>query len=405
MRFSPSLSSGILVHVLLVVVGCGGAETDGADGRGSGGGSSGAADRQAPAPVEAWRLSDTPLVEIGVREGDDAYQLHRVRGSVRLEDGRIVVLNAGTQQLRYYDSDGLFLSAVGRRGEGPGEFQSPAGLRRTEDGGLQVWDGSLMLVSHFAANGTFRESSRLLASRQEMFPGDDWLLDQNWIVSPVPPGARDPIRLAVEALPPPDSSGVLRILRVTPQGRIWSPRGRPPADTPVEWDVYDLHGKLTARVTTPARFQPHELGEDHVTGLYLDEMDVNYVRVYSLVKPPGSPAGPGLAASVQLGAGEEEAARPAPPEEAMAAIRSLLKNMASLQEIHYSEHYTYTPETDVLFGEPRSRVPDELAVEILFAGTQGWAAHVTHPESGGRCIMAYGYFVPMGWQPGAIICL
>ena len=89
----------------------------------------------------------------------------------------------------------------------------------------------------------------------------------------------------------------------------------------------------------------------------------------------------------------------------MAAIRSLLKNMASLQEIHYSEHYTYTPDTDVLFGDPRSRVPDELAVEILFAGTQGWAAHVTHPESGGRCIMAYGYFVPMGWQPGTIICL
>jgi len=403
MRFFPSLSSGILIHVLLVAVGCGGA--DAGDGRASSREALGAEDGQTPVAVEAWVLSDTLVVEIGVREGDEAYQLHRVRGSVRLEDGRIVVLNAGTHQLRYYDSDGLFLNAVGGRGEGPGEFRSPAGLRRAEDGGLQVWDGSLMLVSHFTTDGTFRESSRLLASKQEMFPGDDWLLGQNWIVSPVPPGARDPIRRAVEALPPPDSPSVLRILRVTPQGRIWSPRGRPPADTPIEWDVYDLHGNPVARVTTPARFQPHELGEDYVTGVFLDEMDVNYVRVYRLLKPPASPVGPGLDLSVSLGAGEREAARPAPPDEVMAGIRSLIKTLASLQEIHYSEHYTYTQELDALFGDPRVQIPTELEVDILFAGTQGWAGLVTHPESEGRCVLAYGYFVPMGWQPGGVICL
>ncbi len=44
-------------------------------------------------------------------------------------------------------------------------------------------------------------------------------------------------------------------------------------------------------------------------------------------------------------------------------------------------------------------------MDILFAGTQGWAGMVTHPESGGRCVLAYGFFVPMGWQPGAVICL
>ena len=89
----------------------------------------------------------------------------------------------------------------------------------------------------------------------------------------------------------------------------------------------------------------------------------------------------------------------------MAEIRSLIKNMASLEEIYYSEHYTYITDVEALFRNSRARPPDELDVDILFADTNGWAGSVTHPESGARCVLAYGRFVPMGWQPGAVICL
>jgi hypothetical protein len=402
--FSRSQNSLSILWVILVA-GCGGGERVGG---GNGPSVGDASERVGGAPEaspEVWELSDSPLVEIGVREGEDPYQLHRVRGSVLLEDGRIVVLNAGSQELRFYDPHGRYLMAVGNRGEGPGEFGAPAGLRRTAEGGLQVWDGSLMRLSIFDTAGRFEESVRLMASREEMFPGDDWLMGQNWIVSPVPPGARDPIRRAVESISPPDSIGVLRTLWVTPQGRIWSPRERPPADRPVEWDVYDLQGRQVARITTPARFQPHEIGEEHVTGLFLDDMDVNYVRVYGVVKPSGSPPGPGLDFTGSRAPQEMDSALPPPSEEVLAEIRSLVKNLASLQEIHYAGHYTYTSDVDALFADPRSRVPDGLAVDILFAGTEGWAGMVTHPESGGRCVLAYGFFVPMGWQPGSVICL
>ena len=404
MRFSSLTDRWLPVLVLLLSSGCGGADAEGG-GTASGAGAPGALAGQLPLSVERWALSESPLVEIGVLEGEQPYQLHRVRGSVRLEDGRIVVLNAGSQELRYYNAAGRFLGAVGRQGEGPGEFQSPAGLRRSDAGGLQVWGGSSMRVSYFDREGTFLEFSRLLASGDEMFPGDDWLLDQNWIVSPVPPGAREPLRRAVEALPPPDSLAAFRLLLVTAQGRIWSPRELPPTDVPLDWDIYDLDGRMVARVTTPARFQPHEIGEDYVTGLFLDEMDVNYVRLYRLEKPDGSPAGPGLKLASSSVPRQQERARPEPSPEVLAEIRSLIKNMASLQEIHYAGHYTYTDDPDLLFGDPRSRVPDGLTVDILFAGTQGWAGVVTHPESGGRCVLAYGFFVPMGWQPGAVICL
>jgi len=206
----------------------------------------------------------------------------------------------------------------------------------------------------------------------------------------------------VEALPPPDSAGSLRVVLVTPQGRLWVPHGRPPADTAVTWDVYDLTGRPVARVETPAHFQPHEIGEDHITGLFLDEMDVNYVRVYGLKKPEESPPGPGLQLIPSAEGSVGAPPGPAPPEEVMAQIRSLIKTMASLEEIYYSSHYTYTTDLDALFG---GALPDDLTIDVLFGDSQGWAARVSHPESSGSCVLAYGFYVPMGWQPGAVICL
>ncbi len=72
---------------------------------------------------DEWRISDAPVLQIGTVTGDPAYELHRVAGVVRFSDGRIVVANGGSSQLRFYDAKGVHLRDVGRQGEGPGEFQ------------------------------------------------------------------------------------------------------------------------------------------------------------------------------------------------------------------------------------------------------------------------------------------
>ncbi|MCH7716498.1 MAG: hypothetical protein IH876_10235 [Gemmatimonadetes bacterium] len=70
----------------------------------------------------AWRLATEPLVDIG--GGDiDEQQLFRVSGTLRLSDGRIVVANSGTHELRFYDAEETYLSSLGGEGGGPGEFQ------------------------------------------------------------------------------------------------------------------------------------------------------------------------------------------------------------------------------------------------------------------------------------------
>jgi len=49
-------------------------------------------------------------------------QFYRVVGVARLSDGRVAVADAGSQEVRLFASDGRFLSSMGGKGAGPGEF-------------------------------------------------------------------------------------------------------------------------------------------------------------------------------------------------------------------------------------------------------------------------------------------
>ena len=92
------------------------------------------------------RLPDTcatysePRVTIGQAIGEDPYHLYRVFGATVLSDGRIALVNQGSQELRVYGPDGSFLFASGRRGDGPGEFQNAFYLFRLPGDTLWVGD-------------------------------------------------------------------------------------------------------------------------------------------------------------------------------------------------------------------------------------------------------------------------
>ena len=71
-----------------------------------------------------WRVGETPAVSIGTEEGDLGEMLFDVRDATRLADGRIVVANAGTSELRVFGADGAYLETRGGQGDGPGEFSA-----------------------------------------------------------------------------------------------------------------------------------------------------------------------------------------------------------------------------------------------------------------------------------------
>jgi hypothetical protein len=86
------------------------------------------------------RVDSSPSVRIGVAEGAPEYELHRVFGATRLSDGRLVLVNQGTNELRFYDAEGKFLSRAGRAGDGPGEFRNAFYLWVTRGDTLYVGD-------------------------------------------------------------------------------------------------------------------------------------------------------------------------------------------------------------------------------------------------------------------------
>ncbi len=106
-------------------------------------------------PEGNWRLLQPPLLTLGAQDSSDPAGLFRVVAAVRFADGRIVVANAGTTQLKFYGRDGRFLHSAGRAGSGPGEFREIDKLLVLAPDSLLVFDGALERLSVFDARRSY----------------------------------------------------------------------------------------------------------------------------------------------------------------------------------------------------------------------------------------------------------
>jgi len=107
------------------------------------------------APAFDWVLTGAPIVEIGGSDLGEEYELYSVRSAARLSDGRIVIGNGGTFELRFYSQSGEYLNAVGREGEGPGEFSRMGWMQCLPGDSLFVYDYDLRRLAVFNADGDF----------------------------------------------------------------------------------------------------------------------------------------------------------------------------------------------------------------------------------------------------------
>lgn len=73
--------------------------------------------------MAVWSVDPEPAITIGGSDGREEYLLYRVVGASRLSDGRIVVANSGTSELRFYTPEGAYEGAAGGEGDGPGEMR------------------------------------------------------------------------------------------------------------------------------------------------------------------------------------------------------------------------------------------------------------------------------------------
>jgi len=122
---------------------------------------SGAGQSHADSPLE-WRISNAPEVRIGAVDSDDSAVLFSsVRALTRLSDGRIVVLDQKTNEVRWFSATGDHLLTVGGSGKGPGEFTSATTIFRMPGDSIVVADAPLIKHAIYAPDGTLAREERL----------------------------------------------------------------------------------------------------------------------------------------------------------------------------------------------------------------------------------------------------
>jgi hypothetical protein len=103
-------------------------------------------------------LSPAPILDIGTAVGAPEYLLFRVRGAIRLGDGRIAVANSGSSEIRFYDSTGIYLYSTGRAGGGPGEFKDLRWIAMFEPESIMAYDRAHQRISVFDNRGKYVRS-------------------------------------------------------------------------------------------------------------------------------------------------------------------------------------------------------------------------------------------------------
>jgi hypothetical protein len=150
-----------------------------------------------PDHKSSFSLSGEPLLKLGT---DPESEFYLVAGVQRLTDGRIVVADGGSLELRFFDSTGRFIRSAGGEGEGPGEFRRISWIGRGAGDSLWVSDEVLGRLQIFSPDGTFVRTESLASGSSGGFgyPQFIGILETGDLVATrsgaVPVGESGPVR-------------------------------------------------------------------------------------------------------------------------------------------------------------------------------------------------------------------
>lgn len=97
--------------------------------------------------------------------------------------------------------------------------------------------------------------------------------------------AREFRRMFREA-PIPEFHPAYGALYLDAQGYLWVEEYRPPGDSTRVATIFDPDGRMAGSLILPPGLRVEEIGRDYVLGRYADDLGVEYLRLYSLTRPP-----------------------------------------------------------------------------------------------------------------------
>ena len=147
-----------------------------------------------------WQFGTQPSLSIGSVTSGEADELFRVLDATLFADGRIVIANAGSGELRVFNADGSHSETWGRQGEGPGEFSSGPGTVAHWPGDSIAAPGGYR-VSLFDMDGNHGRDVSLDATRLgviDMLPDGKIFTSGSLILNPEIRGSPGLVRYYVE---------------------------------------------------------------------------------------------------------------------------------------------------------------------------------------------------------------
>lgn len=105
-----------------------------------------------------WSIDTTTGLDIGAAQDDPHQQLTGIAIARRLANSEILVATRATSELRYFDSSGSWLRSTGRKGQGPGEFESLGWVMTGPGDTLRTYDWGNRRLSVFGPTGNYIRS-------------------------------------------------------------------------------------------------------------------------------------------------------------------------------------------------------------------------------------------------------
>ena len=95
---------------------------------------------------------------IGEAGGDEKYMFSQIVSIAVDDEERMFVSDWKESHIKVFDKDGNYLMTIGRKGQGPGEFESINSIQIINQKELMVFDGNSRRLSFFTLDGKLKKS-------------------------------------------------------------------------------------------------------------------------------------------------------------------------------------------------------------------------------------------------------
>ena len=119
---------------------------------------------------ESHEISIQQELQIGQMDGPEEYLFSYISDIAVNSKGDIYVADRQWTDIRKYSQDGEYLMTIGRKGQGPGEFQGLGILSVDSDDNLIVYDWRLTRVSVFSDKGELIQTTKELMPKTSLVP-------------------------------------------------------------------------------------------------------------------------------------------------------------------------------------------------------------------------------------------